>query len=199
MTGVKMEKLNINMPVIVEGKYDKIKLSSVINANIIISDGFGIFNEKEKSLLIRRLAEKSKIIVFADSDGAGLVIRNYFNGIIGKDKVIHLYTPQIKGKEKRKKSPSKEGFLGVEGQDTEILYEIFKPFSEQQEYLQKGSISKLDFYADGLSGKENSSIKRQKLSNLMGLPKDISSNALLDAINLLYTKEEYKAFINQLE
>ena len=110
-----MDRLKISIPIAVEGKYDKIKLSSIIDGQIITTDGFGVFASDEKKMLIRRLAEPRGIIVLTDSDGAGLVIRNYFRSILPKDKLINLYTPQIAGKEKRKKCPSKAGFLGVEG------------------------------------------------------------------------------------
>ncbi|MBE6631295.1 MAG: DUF4093 domain-containing protein [Ruminococcaceae bacterium] len=194
-----MDKLKINMPVIVEGKYDKIKLSSVIDATVISTDGFGIFKKKEKDALIKKLAERSKIIVFTDSDGAGLVIRNHFSGIIPKDRLIHIYTPQIKGKEKRKTAPSKEGYLGVEGQDTELLLSLFRPFAEDAPRKTSASLTKYDLYEMGLSGREESKAKRTALARVMGLPSDISANAMLEAVNLLYTEEEFMEFLRLAE
>ena len=117
-----MEKLKIPYPVIVEGKHDKIKLQTVIDTEIFVTDGFGIFRQSEKNALVRALCKKSKIIILTDSDGGGRVIRNFFNSVLDKDRIIHLYIPQIKGKEKRKTAPSKEGTLGVEGMEAELLY-----------------------------------------------------------------------------
>lgn len=198
-----MEKIKINKPVICEGKYDKIKLSSIIDADIITTDGFGIFREHEKLALIRRLAEKDGIIVFTDSDGAGLVIRNYFNSAIPREKLTHLYTPQIPGKEKRKKAPSKAGFLGVEGMEADRLRSMFLPFAADDtaanEKSPKKSVSKTDFYADGLSGGAGSEKNRQALAAYFELPSNMSANALLAAINMLYTYEDYRAALEVLE
>ena len=116
-----MDKLNIALPIIVEGKYDKIKILSIANACVIATDGFGVFNNKERIAVIKRLAEKSRIIVLTDSDGAGKMIRSHITSAIPKDRLIQLYTPQIKGKERRKAEASKEGFLGVEGTEADIL------------------------------------------------------------------------------
>lgn len=191
------EKLHISRPIIVEGKYDKIKLQSILDARIITTDGFGIFREKEKTALIRKLAENGGVIILTDSDGAGMVIRNYFNSVLGKANVIHLYIPQTAGKERRKKSPSKEGFLGVEGTDAEIIRKIFRPYADTG----KGpvncgrAITKADFYEDGLSGSDKSAERRAELAKKLGFPANMSANALLDALNLLYTYKEYKDLI----
>lgn len=123
------EKLKIEIPIAVEGKYDKIKLASIVDANIITTGGFGIFSSDEKKLLIRRIAEPRGIIVLTDSDGAGLVIRNYFRSILPSDKLIHLYILQISGREKRKRQPSKAGILGVEGIDAGMLRRLLEPFA----------------------------------------------------------------------
>ncbi len=190
-----MEKIQISMPVVVEGKYDKIRLLSTIDANIITTDGFGIFREKEKAALIRSLAEKSGVIIFTDSDGAGLVIRNFFSKYIPRDKIFNLYSPQIKGKEKRKSKPSKAGWLGVEGQDTETLRTLFEPFAG--EYRRRGcGLTKLDFFNDGLSGRPGSRALRERLAKQLSLPHDISANALLEAVNILFSKEEYRNALN---
>ena len=192
-----MEKIRIDVPVIVEGKYDKIKLESIIDAPIITCEGFGIFKNSEKRALLRKLAEKGKIIVLADSDHAGMMIRSHINGIIPKEKIINLYTPQITGKEKRKTKPSKEGFVGVEGMDAETLRKIFAPFAEDIPCAGRKTVNKTDLYTLGLSGGENSKEKRALVCAEIGLPKDISSNAMLEAVNLLMGYDEFVSMVNK--
>lgn len=192
-------KLVVTRPVIVEGRYDKIKLESIIDAPIIVTDGFRVFREHEKAALIRRAAERSGVIVLTDSDGAGLVIRNYINSILPKDKIIHLYIPELPGHERRKKTDSKSGLLGVEGMDARLLRELFLPYSEgytPADAPPRGGITKLDFYLDGLSGKTGSAERRRALAKACGLPTNISAPALLAALNMLYTREEYKGIVN---
>lgn len=190
------DKIKIAIPIVVEGKYDKIKLSSVVDGQIIVTDGFGVFASGEKTMLIRRLAEERGIIVLTDSDGAGLVIRNYFNKILPKDKLFHLYVPQIQGKESRKKAPSKEGILGVEGMEARLLRELFEPFGEESTPKKAGKeLTKKDFYKDGLSGGEASAKKRAALCKYLSLPCNMSSNALLAAINMLGEFEKYTEFL----
>lgn len=184
--------LEISRPIIVEGKYDKIKLSRVVKAHIVTTDGFGIFSKAEKAALIRRLAEDRGVIVLTDSDGAGLVIRNYVKNILPKEKIIHIYTPQIKGKEKRKNAPSKAGLLGVEGMDTAWLEEALAPFADGGT-KPRMSLTKADLYALGLSGREDSAARRKALAHALKLPDNLSANALLEAINLLVTEEEFTA------
>ena len=185
--------IRLDRPVIVEGKYDKLKLSSILDATIITTNGFGIFNDKEKRLLIRRLAEKNGIFVLTDADGAGLVIRNLLRGCVPKEKITNIYIPAVKGKERRKSAPSKEGYLGVEGIDTETLTAIFAPFAVgNSEPTERAKVTKADFYAAGLSGGEGSAEKRQKLAEKLGLPPHMSANALLEAINLLYPRTVYE-------
>ena len=185
--------LEISKPIIVEGKYDKIKLSRVVKAHIVTTDGFGIFSKTEKTALIRRLAEANGVIVITDSDGAGLIIRNYIRNILPQSKVTHIYTPQIKGKEKRKAELSKEGFLGVEGMDVAWLEEALAPFADGAPQKKTGGITKADLYRDGLSGREGSEEMRKKFSLFLSFPPDMTANALLAALNLLYTPEEYAA------
>ena len=188
-----MERLHIEYPIIVEGRYDKTKLTSLTDATVIATDGFGIFNAKEKRALLRRIAGEKKLIVLTDSDGAGLVIRNHLRGIIPADRLINIYVPQIKGKEKRKKAPSKEGLLGVEGMEAELLRELLTPFSTSGEAKAEGkAVTKQDFYEDGLSGGADSAAKRARLAVKLGLPDNMSANALLEAINLIYTYKQYK-------
>ncbi len=185
-----MEKLKIPYPIVVEGRYDKAILVSIIDGHIICTDGFGIFKKAEKAALLRRLAQTSPIIVLTDSDSAGQVIRNHLNAIIPKDRLIHLYTPQIKGKERRKNAPSKEGYLGVEGQTAHILRTLLSPFADTVA-CQRGGITKLDLYNLGLSGKEGATENRRMLCEKLSLPKDLTAPALLDALNMLYDRETF--------
>lgn len=184
--------LKIDIPVIVEGKYDKIRLQSVIDGVIITTDGFAIFNKNEKLALLRRLASKRGIIVLTDSDGAGKVIRSYISSAVPKDKIIHLYTPAIQGKEKRKHAPSKAGILGVEGMEAKRLYELFSRFASGEEQIKGREICKTDFFEDGLSGGQNSGVMRDALATAFGLPTGMTANALLAALNILTDYESYK-------
>jgi ribonuclease M5 len=190
--------LEISRPIIVEGKYDKLKLSRIVKANIITTDGFGIFSKEEKNLLIRRLAEARGVIVLTDSDGAGLVIRNHLRNLLPKEKVIHIYTPQIKGKEKRKDAPSKEGFLGVEGMELDWLTKALEPFADGG-VPDRMVLTKADLYALGLSGREDSEKRRRALSAALKLPTNLSANALLEAIRMLITKEEFEKALEEIQ
>ena len=188
-----MDKLNIALPIIVEGKYDKIKILSIANACVIATDGFGVFNNKERIAVIKRLAEKSEIIVLTDSDGAGKMIRSHITSAIPKDRLIQLYTPQIKGKDRRKIEASKEGFLGVEGTEADVLRKLLEPFSTDR-FNREGfgeQITKVDMYEGGLTGAPDSAQKRDELAISLGLPKSMTPNALLSALNVLITKEEF--------
>ena len=195
-----MEKLKISLPVLVEGKYDKITLSSVIDAKIISLSGFGIFNSKEKQLLIRRLADSGGLILLTDSDSGGIQIRSFVSGIVPKDRLFHVYIPKIKGKEKRKATPSKQGLLGVEGMDREVLEKLLLPFASGNACEKKSEkqVSKTDFFLDGLSGGACASVRRDLFAKLAELPSGMSANALLDAVNMLCTYEEYKGIISKM-
>lgn len=192
-----MEKLKISYPIIVEGRYDKIKLDSVVDAYILTTEGFRIFKNAERMAIIRKLAQNGKIIVLTDSDGAGKVIRAHITSCVPKDRIINLYTPQIKGREKRKSQDSAEGFLGVEGADIKILYELLLPFATDGDRNIGCNITKLDFYNDGLTGRKNSKEMRNKVAGILGLPKDMTPNALLSAIRVAYTIEEYKSAVDK--
>ena len=187
-----MDILNIDIPIIVEGKYDKDKILKIAKAYVIQTNGFSIFNDKQLIKFIQKLAING-IIVLTDSDGAGLNIRNKINSIVqSKDKIYNIYIPQIVGKEKRKIEPSKEGYLGVEGVDTQILYSLLLPFDKKSSMPKSiNNLTKTDFFNYGLSGQAESKEKRKYLCKLLSLPDNISSNALLDAINLLISKEEF--------
>ncbi len=158
------EKLRIALPVVVEGKYDKIKLDSVIDATVLTTGGFGIFNSAEKKALIRRLC-KDGVILLCDSDGAGKVIRGYLKGILPPERVYDLYLPKIAGKEKRKRVGSKEGTLGVEGMDADLLRALFAPYATDA-LPSRAPITKADFYAYGLSGGANAAALRDALEKL---------------------------------
>ena len=192
-------KLNIPYPVIVEGKYDAIKLSSVMQGQIITTDGFGVFNHKEKLSLIRSLAARSPIIVLTDSDGAGKLIRSHITSAVPTDRLIQLYIPRIKGKERRKEHPSAEGTLGVEGMECELLRELLAPYEDETALRRaaENPLSKTDFFIDGLSGGENSTARRDELAARLGLPGGMTANALLAAVRLLCSYEEYLALVGR--
>lgn len=185
--------IKLKMPVIVEGKYDKITLENVVDTLIISTDGFRIFKNKEMCDLIRTLAREKGIIIMTDSDGAGQVIRNHIKNIAADGKIINVYVPQLKGKEKRKNTPSKEGFLGVEGLSKEVLTEALLRYSvlNDSEDTPQKRITKVDFYNLSLSGTENSGENRKKLILALGLPSTLSSSALLEVVNTLYTYDEF--------
>ena len=195
-----MEKLKINFPIIVEGKYDKIKILSIADASVFTTDGFGVFKNAERLALLRRLAERSRIIVLTDSDGAGKLIRSHITSAIPKDRIIQLYTPQIEGKEKRKQVRSAEGFLGVEGVEAELLKNLLLPFSADNESKNSSreEITKADFFSLGLTGGENCSEKRDLLAVKLGLPKKMTPNALLSALNILMGREELFSLVEEL-
>ena len=189
--------MRIKYPIIVEGKYDKIKLDSLIDATIITTGGFEIFNSKEKTLLLRRLCEKDKIILLTDSDGGGHLIRSHIKTLLPPDKVINLYIPRVEGKEKRKRSASKEGLLGVEGIEKETLLKLLEPFSDDAEGKATGGITKTDLYRLGLSGREDSKEARRRLLESINLPENMSPNAMLSALNILYSKDELEELMSK--
>lgn len=193
-----MEKTKISLPIIVEGRYDKSALSGFVDATILTTDGFSIFNNKEKQALLRRVA-KDGIIVLTDSDGGGKQIRSFLAGILPSDKIYNLYIPKIEGKERRKRKPSASGNLGVEGMDKEIILRLLSPFAEGENSAKEGKmITKVDFFTDKLTGCESASKNRAILCRECGLPDDMTPNALLEAMNLLYGYEEYKKIIAKL-
>jgi ribonuclease M5 len=189
------EKIKISLPIIVEGRYDKSTLASVFDATIITTGGFSVFNSKEKQTLIRKLAERGGVILLTDSDAGGRQIRSFLLGILPKEKIFNVYVPEIKGKEKRKSSPSKAGLLGVEGMEREVLVKALSPFIKSELNEEKKStrpVTKLDFYNDGLTGKDGSQDRRASLARSLDLPHDMTANALIEAINLLYSYEIYR-------
>lgn len=194
-----MEKLKIPYPVIVEGKYDKIKLSSILDAEIFVTDGFRVFRESEKAALFSEMLKRTKVVVLTDSDGGGRVIRNFFNSCFDKERLIHLYIPSIEGKEKRKQKPSKAGTLGVEGMDADLLRNLFLPIAGAIEAPKRTPVTKTDLYEMGLCGRDESAKKRAKLSRSLGFPEDMTANALLAAVNVLYGLDELKDKVKAIE
>ena len=191
--------IKIDRPIIVEGKYDIIKLSRIVDTLIIKTDGFGIFKDKEKQQLLRRLAKEKGIIVLTDSDSAGFLIRKFLKSSIPDEQITHVYIPDIYGKEKRKTQAGKEGKLGVEGISEEILIEGFKRAgvicSESPDESRR-LITNIDLYDAGLMGKDNSKEKRQRLMKALALPERLSTSSLLKILNTFVTYEE---FIENLE
>lgn len=196
-----MEKLNIPYPIVVEGKYDRLRLLCVCNAQIITTDGFGIFKKHEKLALIRKLGSASPIILLTDSDGAGKLIRSHLTSALPKERIIQLYIPKVEGKEKRKAAPSAEGTLGVEGMEQKLLYDLLAPFenSERVEMAESNPLSKTDLYRDRLSGAENSAERRDRLAAMLELPSGMTANALLAALKMIITYEEYERLIEKLD
>ena len=194
------ERLKIPYPVIVEGRYDKLRLESVIEAHIIPTDGFGIFKKEEKASMLRALAEKTPLILLTDSDGAGKLIRSHLTSVLPADRVIQLYVPRIAGKEKRKSEASAEGILGVEGMERTLLYELFAPYANAEAVasrMAENPLSKTDLFEDGLTGGEGSAQKRDELCTRLGLPTGMTPNALLAALRMLCTYEEYCALVGR--
>lgn len=193
--------IKIDKVVIVEGRYDKIKLSSILDAVIIETDGFAIFNNKEKQLLIRRLAEAKGILILTDSDSAGFKIRSFIRGMVPAEQITNAYIPDIFGKEKRKTEPSKEGKLGVEGVKPEIIIDALQRagvLCEATEEKERRKITKLDLYEDGLSGRENSEQLRLRLLKHLQLPERLTANALLQVLNTFLTYEDYKNAVKEI-
>lgn len=189
--------IKVDQIVIVEGKYDKIKLSSIIDGIIIETEGFGIFKDKEKQKLIRKLAEKKGVVILTDSDSAGFVIRNFITSIVPNEFITNVYIPDIFGKEKRKESYSKEGKLGVEGVPAEIIAEAFAKagIGVAASKAKNKEITLNDFYDDKLTGAPDSKERRKKLLRQLDLPERMSTKAMLEIFNLFLTYDEYKKLV----
>ena len=194
------ERLKIPYPIIVEGRYDKLRLESVVEGQILTTDGFGVFNKTEKATLFRALAKKTPLIVLTDSDGAGKLIRSHLSSILPADRLIQLYVPRIAGKEMRKREPSAEGVLGVEGMERALLRDLLAPYADArtvERRMEENPLSKTDLYEDGLTGGEGSREKRDALAQKLGLPTGMTPNALLAALRMLCTYEEYCAAVGR--
>ena len=192
--------IKINEAVIVEGKYDKIKLSGILDTVIVETDGFSVFKDKEKQRLIRYLAEKRGIIIMTDSDSAGFKIRSFLKGIIDNDNIVNVYIPDIYGKEKRKTEMSKEGKLGVEGMTAQVIMDALEKagvICSENNNTESRKITHTDFFEDGISGGENSSFIRKALARELNLPEMISTSSLLKIINSYMTYEDYKLAVRK--
>ena len=192
------EKKRLVLPIIVEGKYDKCTLSSLFSGLIMTLDGFSVFNSKEKQAALRHVAENG-VIVLTDSDGGGKQLRSFVSGILPPEKVKHVYIPKIQGKERRKTKASKQGYLGVEGMEPELLLELLSPFTADstEKENDRAEITSAEFYADGFTGRDNSSARRAELARYLGMPDDMTAKALLSAINLLDMQEKYAEYVNK--
>ena len=191
--------VHIKQAVIVEGKYDKIKLASLCDALVIETNGFQIFQDKERLGLIRRIAQKRGILILTDSDAAGFQIRSFLGGALPKDQVAHAYIPELFGKEKRKSKPSSEGKLGVEGVPGEAILQALKRAGAQlEESVPSKPITAADLYDDGLSGCEGSSERRARFLHALSLPRRLRGGALLQVLNALMDYEQYKKAVQKL-
>jgi len=193
--------VKIREAIVVEGRYDKNTLSQIVDAPILETSGFGIFKDKKQMALLRRVAEKRGLIVFTDSDGAGFVIRNHIKSAIPAKFLKHAYIPDIMGKERRKATAGKEGKLGVEGMTREVILDALRSAGatiEGEESPAIHQITKQDLMALGLSGGPDSGAKRLTLLKKLNLPEHMSANAMLQALNLLYSPEELTKLVNEL-
>lgn len=194
-----MEKIRLTQAVIVEGKYDKIKLSNLLDAFIIETNGFAIFKDKKKLSFIKRLARERGIIILTDSDHAGFMIRNYIYSGVPRDMITNVYIPDIFGKEKRKNTPSKEGKLGVEGMSREVLLDAFdKAGVTSTRFENPNPVTNFDLYDFGLSGTPNAKENKKKLLKELDLPEFLSTNSLLSCINNMMTRDELAEIIDKI-
>ena len=192
--------LKIREAIVVEGRYDKIALENAVDTVIFTTEGFGIFRDAEKAELLRRVAEKRGLIVLTDSDGAGLVIRNRLRGCIAPEYLKHAYIPELPGKERRKTKASREGTLGVEGMPLSVLEDVLRRAGATETEGESAlPLTKTDVFSLGLSGTADAAARREALQKELGLPRKMSANALLDALNSLYTREELSAALHKLE
>ena len=194
--------IKIKQAIVVEGRYDKNTLSQIVDAPIIETNGFGIMKDKANLAFLRRVAENRGLIVFTDSDGAGFVIRKFVKSANDPAYLLHAYIPDIYGKEKRKSAPGKEGKLGVEGMTCQVILEALRrcgaSFEDEAASAFSGSITKQDLMELGLSGGRDSSFLRKKLLKKLDLPEHMSANALLQALNLLYTPADLQELVKNL-
>lgn len=194
------DKLSLREAVIVEGRYDKIKLSEFIASPIIETGGFRVFKDKEKQSLIRQIAERRGILVMTDVDSAGFVIRNFLRGIVPEDHIKHCYIPVIEGKERRKSEPSKEGRLGVEGIGRDELIRAIRLSGAEiigEDNPAGSEMTKLDLYELGLTGRPDSALLRARVLSDLGLPEYLSTNAMLAAMNCLFSPDEFREYMKK--
>ena len=188
--------LKVKEVIVVEGRYDKNTVSQVVDAVIIETSGYGIFSDSEKIDLLKKLAEKRGLVILTDSDSAGFLIRGHLKGLLGVDNIKHAYIPDVPGREKRKREPSKEGKLGVEGMNRETIITALRragaTFEEANETIRTGPpITKSDMYTLGLSGTPGSAERRSELLKRLELPEHLSPNGLLDVLNALFMRDEF--------
>ena len=209
-----MNRIKLKETVIVEGRYDRIRLSELIESPMIETGGFRVFKDKEKQELIRAVAKRRGILVMTDVDSAGFVIRNFLRGIVPQDQILHAYIPTIKGKEKRKQEASKEGILGVEGIDRDALIESIRNsgahivsvgeglapphYTDTAAKIVQSEITKSDFFDYGLTGCANAAAHREEVLSSLGLPTYLTTNAMISALNCLFTKDEFEQYLSEL-
>ena len=186
--------VKLRQAIVVEGRYDAGRLRQIVDAPVFETSGFGVMNDKKLLSLLRRVAQQRGLIILTDSDGAGFVIRNFLRGALPRDRVLHAYIPDIYGKERRKAKPGKEGKLGVEGMEREVILRALEnagAMMEEHSGPVRTPITKFDLYLCGLSGTDGSSAARKHLLQKLELPEHMSTNALLQALNVLYDREEF--------
>ena len=187
--------IRVRQAIVVEGRYDKNTLRQIVDAPIFETGGFGVMNNREQLNFLREVAQRRGLIILTDSDGAGFVIRNYLKGALPKDKVRHAYIPDIAGKERRKRHAGKEGKLGVEGMTPGVLLAALRAAGAEIEGERAAPagepITKADLFELGLSGGPDSAARRKALQKELALPEHLSANALLEALNILFTREEF--------
>lgn len=195
---MKNGKLYLRCPVVVEGTYDKARLSNVVASPILVLNGFGVFHDEQKKALLRRVSRETGLILLADSDRAGAFLRSRLKGILAGGRVYQVYAPQQPGKEKRKEKPSADGLLGVEGIDSQTLYRLLLPYAVDAAQPVAGGITRAMWFADGFSGGAHAAERRRKLAALLQLPDNLSSGALLEAVNLVCSAETYEKVKEQI-
>lgn len=193
------ERLKIPFPVIVEGKYDKLRLECVMEGQILTTDGFGVFNAREKTQLFRALAQKTPLILLTDSDGAGKLIRSHLTSCLPAGRLIQLYIPKIAGTERRKEHPSAEGTLGVEGMEQSLLYDLLAPYADEAAVLRaaENPLCKADLFEDGLTGCPDSAARRDVFAERLGLPAGMTPNAFLAALRVLLSYDDYLRMVGR--
>ncbi|MCQ2464730.1 MAG: DUF4093 domain-containing protein [Oscillospiraceae bacterium] len=197
--------LRTEQAIIVEGKYDKIKLETIIDATIVVTNGYGIFKDREKLELIRFYARKKGIIILTDSDGAGFKIRGYLKGSVPEGSITNVYIPDVFGKEKRKEKPSCEGKLGVEGIKKDLIIEAFRKAGikflddDSVKRTKKNPVTRMDIYDAGLTGMPDSTERRRKLLRKLGLPERLSTAGMLEALNAMMSSEEFHEMMEKEE
>ena len=194
--------IRLRQAIVVEGRYDKHTLAQLVDAPVFTTEGFGILNNRAKLEFLRQVARRRGLIILTDSDGAGFVIRNYLKGALPKEGVLHAYIPDLPGKERRKARPGREGKLGVEGMRPEVLLEALRRCGatfegEEETQTPRDPITKADLFDLGLTGGPDSAARRQALLAQLALPEHLNANGMLEALNLLYTREEFLQLARQ--